>query len=445
MNRLLLLTTALLMLTFPALAQDNQWQFQSNFPPDILETDGNGLHGVAIDGEGKIWIFPFGPDPIEAVRLVHIYNPDGTTASFSPLRSIEMPDAGQTLAAFTTPRGLAAGHDGHIIISHASAVFKVNHQTGAGMAHADFGSAATQATVDAEGNIYVGSVLPGNPIRMYDSSLNFLENVREESPTFARAHLVSPDGQTFYETNFETTYAIIHQRADEFAPFDSVGIAFRGMRIESSAFHPVSGNLWVSAGNNLNRPNQDDQAERFWHANTWYEFNPADLSTPLDSLVWFGCVSFDADGLCLQEGDEAPRENVGRPRGMAFTDDGLSVHLIVFTASHMAAGGNSQIHSWVSVSNEPGTRPGLFTLSGNYPNPFTNTTTIEFSLESPGHVSLRVYDLLGREVATIVDQTLSADNHTATLDAGNLAAGTYIYVLAQDGQRLSSKPMQVVR
>ena len=463
MKRLLLLSFAALILSLPASAQE--WQFGSVFPPDTLEADGKGLHGIAVDAEGKVWIQPFGVVPPATTRQLFIYNADGTPADFSPITTIAFADGSPSEDIGTrVGRGLHADVEGNVYAGYGNDVFKFNHLTGQALRKIEFGTPPTAPTSDSEGNIYIGAVLPGNPIRMYDNDLVFLENVRDESPSFARDHTVSPDGLTFFETNFETAtglegaYAIIHQRADEFAPFDSVGVAFRGMRIESGTFHPTTGNLWVSAGNNLNPPNEDPEAERVWHANTWYEFEPGNLSVPVDSLVWNSCVAFTpavigaeigaGGGRCLMEIggviDDAPVDR-GRPRGIAFSPDGNSVYLAAFNALSTHPGSNAQVFFFADVSSEPGAEQQMFTLTQNYPNPFQNSTTVEFTLEEPAHVSMRIYDLMGRQVAQIVDASLPAQRHIATIDAGNLASGTYLYVMELDGQRVASKRMLVVR
>lgn len=73
--------------------------------------------------------------------------------------------------------------------------------------------------------------------------------------------------------------------------------------------------------------------------------------------------------------------------------------------------------------------PGAFALSRNYPNPFNPTTVVMYDLPNAGRVSLRVYDTLGQEVATLVDGYRDAGHHVASFDARNLASGVYYYTL----------------
>ncbi|MCF7923380.1 MAG: T9SS type A sorting domain-containing protein [Candidatus Marinimicrobia bacterium] len=73
--------------------------------------------------------------------------------------------------------------------------------------------------------------------------------------------------------------------------------------------------------------------------------------------------------------------------------------------------------------------------SRNYPNPFNPSTSIEFSIESRAHVSLRVYDITGAEVAQLADGTYGAGSHTIQFNPGSLSAGTYLYVIESNGMR----------
>jgi alpha-L-arabinofuranosidase len=70
-----------------------------------------------------------------------------------------------------------------------------------------------------------------------------------------------------------------------------------------------------------------------------------------------------------------------------------------------------------------------YRLYANYPNPFNPTTTISFDLAKSGNASLKVYDMLGRTVATLVNGRLTAGHHTVNFIASNLTAGVYFYSL----------------
>lgn len=73
--------------------------------------------------------------------------------------------------------------------------------------------------------------------------------------------------------------------------------------------------------------------------------------------------------------------------------------------------------------------PTKFTLEQNFPNPFNPSTTISYTIPEAGNVELKVYDILGNEVATLVNGTKTPGNYTEVLDASSLASGVYIYTL----------------
>ncbi|HEX7343567.1 MAG TPA: T9SS type A sorting domain-containing protein, partial [bacterium] len=69
------------------------------------------------------------------------------------------------------------------------------------------------------------------------------------------------------------------------------------------------------------------------------------------------------------------------------------------------------------------------TVRGASPNPFNPTTTLSFELPQAGSVKLSVYNVTGREVATLVNGWRDAGNHEVTFDATGLASGLYVYQL----------------
>jgi len=81
-----------------------------------------------------------------------------------------------------------------------------------------------------------------------------------------------------------------------------------------------------------------------------------------------------------------------------------------------------------SVSDDRSAAPNKFVLQQNYPNPFNPNTVISFQLPVNGHVTLKVFDVLGKEVATLVDnEVLTAGQHVRSWEAKNAASGVYFY------------------
>jgi hypothetical protein len=75
------------------------------------------------------------------------------------------------------------------------------------------------------------------------------------------------------------------------------------------------------------------------------------------------------------------------------------------------------------------TAPNDFVLEQNYPNPFNPVTTINYSIPEAGNVEMKVYDILGNEVATLVKEVKAPGNYSAVFDASSFASGVYIYTL----------------
>ncbi|MBK6536453.1 MAG: T9SS type A sorting domain-containing protein [Ignavibacteria bacterium] len=71
--------------------------------------------------------------------------------------------------------------------------------------------------------------------------------------------------------------------------------------------------------------------------------------------------------------------------------------------------------------------PTEFALGQNYPNPFNPSTTINYELPASNFVTLKIYDLVGKEVMTLVNEKLDAGRYSATFNGSNLASGMYFY------------------
>jgi len=103
----------------------------------------------------------------------------------------------------------------------------------------------------------------------------------------------------------------------------------------------------------------------------------------------------------------------------------------------------------ISVVENEGTIPGAFSLEQNYPNPFNPTTKIEFRIADFGFVSLKVYDVLGNEVATLIDEYKPAGSYEVEFNSHsgegrNLTSGVYFYKL-QAGSIVDTKKMLLLK
>ena len=109
----------------------------------------------------------------------------------------------------------------------------------------------------------------------------------------------------------------------------------------------------------------------------------------------------------------------------------------------------TMIHSsqYVPVSSEDEPElPEAYALAQNYPNPFNPATTIRFQLPKAEQVTLRVFDVLGREVAALLDNTsLAGGEHTVKFDASRLTSGVYLYRLQAGASFVQTKRMMLVK
>ena len=96
------------------------------------------------------------------------------------------------------------------------------------------------------------------------------------------------------------------------------------------------------------------------------------------------------------------------------------------------------------TSSELGEVPVHIALQQNYPNPFNPSTNITFELNNPDRITLRVYDMLGQEVATLADGQFSSGQHHVTFNADGLSSGMYIYRL-QTSNRSITRTMTLVK
>ncbi len=118
---------------------------------------------------------------------------------------------------------------------------------------------------------------------------------------------------------------------------------------------------------------------------------------------------------------------------------GLYAALPDGTVIELPAAGGSGFYLLKEEPQKKAGVPDQYSLGQNYPNPFNPTTTIQYALPKAGFVNIRIYNVLGQEVRSLVDDYRDAGVHTVTFDADNLSSGMYFYRINSDDFTESKK------
>jgi hypothetical protein len=131
------------------------------------------------------------------------------------------------------------------------------------------------------------------------------------------------------------------------------------------------------------------------------------------------------------------------PTNYIFTDSKLNTGKYKYRLKQIDNNGISKYHTLNNIV-EIGV-PAKFSLSQNYPNPFNPRTKVEFQIPNDAKVSMIVYDIIGREVVTLINNEFKkADYYTVDLNASNLASGIYFYSIIAD-KFIATKKMVVIK
>jgi len=433
------LGVALLLVVLLAVPSHAQWQFVKAFPDTNFKYD---LHGIAVDPDGKVWIQPyFAIDSIfEAssstwrhCRVIRVFNPDGTPAAIDKIKVISKGTGPDTL--YNSNKGARTYIDGNILLCNFDGIFKVNYKTGAGLVFGDpyDGNSMTAPAVDSLGEIFLAPVIPGaGPIAIFGGTdfTTSIGTVVDSSIGYSRSFEVSKDGNDVYWAGY-TNGSIYRYHSDfgSFGPYVLADTAVMwGVHSESMAWNKKDGYLYVSAGSDNDPPTVGSP----WVRRTWYAYNPkTNQAVHGDTIAWNGVV-----------GTTDPR-----PRGIAFSVSGDTAYVIEYNANGGGLGTIPACQMFVRgpASVEPigNVLPETYNLSQNFPNPFNPTTEIQFSVPVGGNVTLKVFDILGNEVTTLVNQHMNPGSYSTTLDASKLSSGTYIYSLIAGSTRITKKMMLI--
>jgi hypothetical protein len=182
-------------------------------------------------------------------------------------------------------------------------------------------------------------------------------------------------------------------------------------------------------------------------APSWFDSLPVELTSFSASvtgnrvdLSWATATELNNSGFeVLRQSQKLNWEKIGFVIGRgttsekskySFIDENVIAGQYAYKLKQIDFNGAYQFSEVVNVEI---TNPNNFKLLQNYPNPFNPTTTINFQIQDAGIVTLKVYDILGNEVTTLVNEKKEPGNYTLSYDASNLSSGTYIYQLRMDG------------
>jgi M6 family metalloprotease-like protein len=199
--------------------------------------------------------------------------------------------------------------------------------------------------------------------------------------------------------------------------------------ISGLAVNPLTNQLFASIGSGTTNPD------------AIYKLN---LNNGMPTLVgntgfktFTSCIAFDNNGnLVGIKSNTAVSGNLIRID--ANSDVGSLLSFNNYSSIEGLAAANSGLNSGVS-GNSGVTVSNKFDLEQNYPNPFNPVTTINYVIPKDGIVKLAVYDILGREIATLVNETQNAGKYSIHFNASHLSSGIYFYSLKTNNYSLTKK------
>jgi len=430
------------------------WQFDKVFSEET------NPHAVLVTPDGKVWVGNYserdtvitGTDTL-VTRPIKVYSNTGVLEQ--TIRFITVSGVTDTLV--NTTRGMTLDNDGNVLFTNWNVVYRINYQTYAGMNKfdPDDNGSMTEAAVDAAGYIYLAHVGGGHASYILNPDLTLFSFVTDTLQGLQRSLLVSPDGNDVYFGKIYTSgYGVWHYQSTDgfgaesasFANVDTLGTVFGDSGKVANAMWAQcldwdnNGLMWVGT---------------YWNVDTvdfngWYALDPTQNFAVVDTI---------GHNYYPTSGDATVRPEDGSfysPRGITFTADGKTAYTADFDGGLVMQWTNAApkkpgdaviplsdlIVSAIGDLNNP-TVLVNFDLKQNYPNPFNPTTTIPFTVNKTKHVTLKVYDVTGKLISTLIDKQLAPNHYEFKFNGNHLASGSYIYQLNVDGQLVNKRMLLI--
>ena len=206
----------------------------------------------------------------------------------------------------------------------------------------------------------------------------------------------------------------------------------------------IKDNVWIGTGNGVVK----------YEGSKWQIYDSSNSGLPSDVI---SCIATDNyDNVWIGTNNGVVKFNGKEWTSYNSSNSGLpddNVYSLAFDKK-----GNKWIgtENGLAVYNEDGITsieepgniitifPNQFYLSQNYPNPFNPTTKIKYSIPNSSFVTLKVFDILGREIETLINEEKTAGNYEIDFDASQLSSGIYFYQL-KSGEFIQTKKMILIR
>jgi hypothetical protein len=439
---------AFLFVLAPMIASAQNFQFAQVFPDSSLSNS----HGLTVDANDNVWVGPYfsvlnfeivDGDTTQA-NPVYIFDKDGAL-----VKTLIGSEVGDSLLRFAPITGISSSVDGSRIYVSSDGR-RANPAPGAAVqrkgsvwnsvtAYIHEFDAVTfetiavyaipykraetrsrtpnRAAVSEDGIALITYVFGGSPMHLVDTSdWSELLMVAEEKNGFSRTAAFSPDGATILNPVTANSGTIEVWVGDPFSGYELAAPLAVGVQSGAVQFYPPNPTIVYFAGAGLN--------------------NDPDALDPFISTRYYGISLESRQIVDTFDWNYGNSTTYKIPRAIDFSKDGLTVFVGSFTNGPGAVQ-KFTATSPTSIDSNTNELASGFELSQNFPNPFNPSTSINFTIADAGFTTLRVYDTLGRVVATLVNQELPAGQHTVQFNASALSSGIYLYELNSGNVRLT--------
>ncbi|QQS35974.1 MAG: T9SS type A sorting domain-containing protein [Ignavibacteriales bacterium] len=331
--------------------------------------------GLAIDKDGNIYAALYYGTTVTKIT------PSGTTSIFA--------------SGFSSPNGIKFGRDGYLYVPNATSN-KISKVSPEGVV-SDFITISNPGELyfDSEGLLYVANYT--------NSSISVIDTSNNITLLYSGAPLNGPIGVLK----------------------DAAGTLYIGNFTDGKVFRIENGNTFVEIGDLPGWLGFMVLIGENIYA-TAYQNNRI-YKIPIDGS---GQSVFAGNGTAGGTDGDVLSASFNQPNGITATSTGDTLYISEYNPRRLRM--ITGVLNPTSVNHDESELVNKFSLEQNYPNPFNPSTKIKFTVgeayyASQVHVSLRVYDAIGNEIATLVNESKPAGEYEITFDGNNLPSGVYIY------------------